>query len=344
MKDLIFEILKVGKWTSSNGKTHEFTENELDLIVAQYNPQLEEAPLTLGHPWLGTEPAYGWVKEVFRVGKTLYARASELCDEFIELLKEKKYKKRSVGLSKDLRLKHVAFLGAANPAVKGLSDITFEEPDDVFEFESDSEIIPSDVSVEPDSNDPSEPEPNKSNEPDTELHPNNKPELHNDAQSGVSLISDEQLKFVLNQIKTFMDEYKKSQVTQPSHLSDSESTFINRLLHNFLDSLNDEIQKGYGLPFIRSHFANILSFVSSLNLLNAEQFSDLIELFRTLFRAFPNDLNFRTPEPHSQLNDSDDFLNMKVDRDSLIMHKQIRNLMQSEKITYKQAFDKLIKE
>jgi hypothetical protein len=45
--------------------------------------------------------------------------------EFAQLLREGRFKKRSVSLFPDLRLRHVGFLGAAAPAVAGLKDVAF---------------------------------------------------------------------------------------------------------------------------------------------------------------------------------------------------------------------------
>ena len=64
------------------------------------------------------------------------AKAKQVVPEFTEALKNGLYKKRSISLDKDGKLRHVGFLGAAAPAVKGLADIQFNADEtDSIEFE-----------------------------------------------------------------------------------------------------------------------------------------------------------------------------------------------------------------
>ena len=64
------------------------------------------------------------------------AKAKQVVPEFTEALKNGLYKKRSISLDKEGKLRHVGFLGAAAPAVKGLADIQFNaEETDSIEFE-----------------------------------------------------------------------------------------------------------------------------------------------------------------------------------------------------------------
>ena len=59
---------------------------------------------------------------------------------FLHALKEGRYKKRSISLTPEGKLRHVGFLGAAKPAVKGLADIQFSSPSSVvYEFDVDEE-------------------------------------------------------------------------------------------------------------------------------------------------------------------------------------------------------------
>ncbi len=133
------EIFKTGKQVASNGQTINFSEEDLKLIAEKYNNQSDhQAPLVLGHP-KDSAPAYGWVKNLEAVGDTLYATLESVSKEFIGWCKDNLYKKRSASFYPDLLLRHVGFLGAVPPAVKGLEDFNFSETLDFSEFEGEFE-------------------------------------------------------------------------------------------------------------------------------------------------------------------------------------------------------------
>ena len=122
------QIFKTGKHTDSQGVEREWTEKDLDTIVSQYKPAEHEAPVVIGHP-TSNAPAYGWIEALKRDGTTLYAKVKQLVPEFVNAVKAGMYKKRSISLYPDLSLKHVGFLGAAPPAIKGLADVKFSADD-----------------------------------------------------------------------------------------------------------------------------------------------------------------------------------------------------------------------
>ncbi len=122
------EIFRAGRQTDSTGNTREWTEADLDAIVAKYDPAAHEAPVTVGHP-TDNAPAFGWVEALKRDGKILLGKFREVMPEFEEAVKTGRYKKRSISLYPDLTLRHVGFLGAMPPAIKGLADIAFAEDD-----------------------------------------------------------------------------------------------------------------------------------------------------------------------------------------------------------------------
>jgi len=130
------EILKTGTFQDSEGKSHTFSESDLDAIASSYDPARHEAPVTIGHP-KDNAPAYGWVAGLKRAGETLLAEFKDLVPEFVEMVNKGLFKKRSVSLFPDRSLRHVGFLGAAPPAVKGLADVTFAEADETIAVEQD---------------------------------------------------------------------------------------------------------------------------------------------------------------------------------------------------------------
>ncbi len=128
------EIFAVGTHTDMSGRTAEFTESDLYRIVSTYNWKNHEAPVVIGHPKTDA-PAYGWVKRLWVDGGKLFADLHQVAAEFVELLKAGRYKKRSISLGPDGRLRHVGFLGAVPPAVQGLQDVQFGEGNDAQTFE-----------------------------------------------------------------------------------------------------------------------------------------------------------------------------------------------------------------
>ena len=134
-----FEIFKTGTHTSDKGVSKEYTLDDLNFIAQSYKPAEDEAPIVIGHPE-DNDPAFGWISSlsVSEEGN-LIAEASDekLHPDFLTALKEGRYKKRSISLTPEGKLRHVGFLGAAKPAVKGLADIQFTSPSsEVYEFDT----------------------------------------------------------------------------------------------------------------------------------------------------------------------------------------------------------------
>lgn len=154
-----FEIFRTGTHTALDGKVLTYTESDLDAIVSSYDPAKNEAPMVVGHPKLN-HPAFGWVKELKREGDKLLAYAEQIVPEFAEMVNQGLFKKRSIALNKDGTLRHIGFLGAAAPAVKGLADVQFSESDDSesLEFSADSTEETSDKVDDPTGNKPNETE------------------------------------------------------------------------------------------------------------------------------------------------------------------------------------------
>ncbi len=119
-----FDVFRCGTHLDHSGKWRTFTEADIDKAIASY--QSDSAPIVVGHPTLNA-PAFGWIQQFRRQGSTLQARASRVADEFADLVKRGLYKNRSISFNSDGTFRHVGFLGAAAPAVKGLEDIQFAD-------------------------------------------------------------------------------------------------------------------------------------------------------------------------------------------------------------------------
>lgn len=132
-------IFKPGTHTSAQGRTKTYTVEDCERMVELYNEQpaddRHEAPAVLGHP-KDNGPAYGWVEKLEFTGGKLYAHVKECATEFAEWLEAGFYKKVSPSFYADGKLRHVGFLGAQPPAIKGLPAFEFASGDDgeTYEF------------------------------------------------------------------------------------------------------------------------------------------------------------------------------------------------------------------
>jgi len=131
------EVFAAGTHTASDGSSHTFTGQDVERIASVYNSQSDhEAPIVIGHPKTD-DPAYGWIDKVKAEGGKLYAKFKDTAAEFVDLVKAGRFKKKSIKLNKGL-LVHVGFLGAVPPAVSGLKNASFaaEVSGECFEFAS----------------------------------------------------------------------------------------------------------------------------------------------------------------------------------------------------------------
>ncbi|MDH0050274.1 peptidase [Comamonas terrigena] len=137
-------IFKPGSQTDLSGRTLEFTEADLAACAKAYDPALHEAPLVVGHP-KHDNPAYGWVKSLSADAEGLAAEPQQVDAQFAELVGAGRFKKISASfytpdspnnpVPGSYYLRHVGFLGALPPAVKGLREVSFAEQEDgVVEF------------------------------------------------------------------------------------------------------------------------------------------------------------------------------------------------------------------
>lgn len=131
-------IFKPGKHTDSAGKTMFWTEDDVKNIAHQYNNQSEEnkhdAPLVKGHPKTD-DPAVGWVDKLKYEGGKLWAKLKDIKDDVVNEIRQGAYKKVSVSLYSDKKLRHVGLLGATPPAVKGLGDVTLSDTENSYTYD-----------------------------------------------------------------------------------------------------------------------------------------------------------------------------------------------------------------
>ncbi len=126
-------VFKAGTHTDSQGNEKNWTEADLEKIAQSYEPARHEAPVVIGHP-MDNAPAWGWVEGLKREGGVLLAKL-KLVPEFAEIIRKGLFKKRSISLYPDLTLRHIGFLGAMPPAVKGLPEFEFKDAGPLVEIE-----------------------------------------------------------------------------------------------------------------------------------------------------------------------------------------------------------------
>lgn len=130
------DVFRSGVHIDDSGVQHAFSMQDVQDIATGYRPEVREAPIVIGHP-VTDGPAHGWVREL-RVapGGVLQMRPAQVSPEFAEMIRAGRFKKRSAALylpdhpsnpnPGKCYLRHVGFLGAAQPALSGLRDPVFQ--------------------------------------------------------------------------------------------------------------------------------------------------------------------------------------------------------------------------
>ena len=76
------EIFKKGNHTDSSGNSKSYTDEDIKMIVANYNNKVQEsdsfeAPIVKGHPG-SDEPAFGWVERLQKKGDLILAKLKDV--------------------------------------------------------------------------------------------------------------------------------------------------------------------------------------------------------------------------------------------------------------------------
>jgi len=141
------QLFRPGRFTAMSGKVIEFTEEQLKDAASVYDPDLYAAPIVAGHPKV-EDPNYGLVGALeFSDDGHLYAVPSDVDPGFEDLVKAKRFNTVSAAWYMPdakanpkpghLYPKHVGFLGAVPPSLKGL-----KSPSASFaEFSEDGEEV-----------------------------------------------------------------------------------------------------------------------------------------------------------------------------------------------------------
>jgi hypothetical protein len=124
----------------------EITQARLEEMAAAYDPAIEMASLNLDHNYGG--PSLGWCERIWLQDAALWVRYIDLDPPTIELIRAKRYTRRSA----ELALSHpvtggwyftgCALLGNARPAVAGLPPVTLCRPQYVLTARKETTMEP----------------------------------------------------------------------------------------------------------------------------------------------------------------------------------------------------------
>jgi len=135
-------IFRAGTHHGANDSVIDYTEEDVEAIANLYDPDLHEAPLVIGHP-ADNQPAFGWVDELTADGADLRATPHQVEQNFEDAVRSGRFKKISASFyppdhpnhpvpdASEPYLRHVGFLGAKAPAVKGLDTPQLADDEDL---------------------------------------------------------------------------------------------------------------------------------------------------------------------------------------------------------------------
>ena len=137
VKTRVIKIFRAGRHTAMDGRAFDYPVQALEFCCAAYNAlntPTPRAPLVLGHPEVNW-PTYGTVKRLSVLDGAMYAEA-EMSPDLVQLVAHGHYKNVSAsfygvthklgGAVEFMALRHVGFLGAMPPAIKGLGPVTVD--------------------------------------------------------------------------------------------------------------------------------------------------------------------------------------------------------------------------
>jgi len=125
-----WDVARIGNWKGTLAgapASIEITAADLQQMAGDYDPRVQEAPVTVEHRREG--PAHGWVAALRVAGDVLQARFHRISGQLRQWLQTGAYRSRSIEMYKPFEptgrayLGAVSFLGAAAPAVKGLDPL-----------------------------------------------------------------------------------------------------------------------------------------------------------------------------------------------------------------------------
>jgi predicted ribosome quality control (RQC) complex YloA/Tae2 family protein len=327
------EIFNSGTHQDSSGNEQLYTPEALDKMVAVYNertmndPTLE-APIVKGHPQ-SDDPAYGWVEKLVRRGNVLLAKLKDLSDDFVGEVRKGLYKKVSIAIYPDYMLRHIGFLGAAQPAVKGLAPLNFSESDNYNEFEEQ----------------PAQDQAN-SNQAETDTI-QELTDLLQESESEINSLLEK-----INNLEEEISTLKQENERLTGYISDLERAGRRKEYREFVDSL---IRNPEGMlipPALTETAVNILDFAFVAEkekplCFNSPEHNSAVEMIKTFltgFKPLVQSGEFAVRRNTGNLTAELDFSGSNVSVDRLVLHQKAKEIQaESPELTYEEAVNKAAK-
>jgi len=119
------DIFRAGNY----GDRGNWQREQIDQVIANFKAGVWTPPAVFGHP-AHDDPAHGWVSAVRRKGDVMQAQFSKTTPQLEDAVQNGRFPNRSAAFYLDPQgkgpvLRHVGFLGATPPEVKGLAPIQF---------------------------------------------------------------------------------------------------------------------------------------------------------------------------------------------------------------------------
>lgn len=323
-----FEVFRCGTHVDRFGREVTITPSDIDTAIATY--KRDSAPIVVGHPTLNA-PAFGWIGAFRRVGDIVQAKASSVADEFADIVKRHLYKNRSLAFGPGMRFRHVGFLGAQPPAVKGLKDIQFSDKEEFMDIEFSEDSAQSPVDEHSDA-------PTHTNE-DSALNP--APAV-SDKSAEVSDITDE-LVVIKAELAKAKEATKRLEERNAQLKADYDKASRSLRQAEFATYTDELIAEGRLPKEQREH---LLEFMECLHGMNSYEFSEgsmpVLQRFKEIFRAFS-----KRPVQLTEFASSDKALSIPSS-DPVAISRLARAYMDSEeaqgrKISASQAVNHIMK-
>ncbi len=273
-------IFNTGRHTDWLGREKDWTLEDLEKIKFNFESKKLNSPITIGH--IKTfSPAYGWVDELKIEGDKLYASFKDLVPEFVEACKKGLFKERSISLDKDLNLRHIAFLGAQAPAIKGLEQFQFQQTDkDIvinFEYVNEKEFMPNSSNEEPDDGAGKALTPSLTkNIKGVEMN------LENGVSAGCEMMNFAEAQ---RELKRTQEENELKDKTIEQLKAELKKELDEKQERNFEHFCDSAIENGHIIPSSRADIIEIMQNLSSVSNFSAEDENNPVEKFKNFIHG-----------------------------------------------------------
>lgn len=325
------EIFKSGFHTDSLGRGYRLDSGRLQQIAESYDAKNYEAPVVVGHP-KDNLPAYGWVKNLSVENNSLFAEFGEVDTGFRQAVKDGRYKKISASFytpnsefnptPNKWHLRHVGFLGAQPPAIKGLQPVAFsEEEKDTLIFEGEvnfSEILKTQESVQI----------------EQPVQAEQSAEKISISTNGVEMEKQ------LAEMQKKLDEANSKLASLEKEKAKQETDILIKENADFAESL---IKEGKILPVFKETVVKVLNVLSDNKTADFSENNQDLNSIKTSFKDYLN------ASKVSELIKSTDFENNTTSdfseadlNSSDALNEQVLKIVEAKKISYEEALSQVL--